>query len=117
VEAVPAYRARRVSLKAMSEDVVTPKGEAKTRTQRPRMYKVLLHNDDYTPREFVVVVLYQVFGMDESKAYSVMMTAHQQGSALVAVYAKDIAETKAQEATELARKEGHPLMFSTEPEE
>ncbi|WP_200372007.1 ATP-dependent Clp protease adaptor ClpS [Rhodovibrio salinarum] len=80
------------------------------------MYKVLLHNDDYTPREFVVAVLYSVFGMHESKAYSVMMTAHQQGTALVAVYAKDIAETKAQEACDMARQEGHPLMLSTEPD-
>jgi ATP-dependent Clp protease adaptor protein ClpS len=101
----------------MSEDVVTPKTSTSTKTARPRMYKVLLHNDDYTPREFVVAVLYSVFGMNESKAYSVMMTAHQQGTALVAVYAKDIAETKAQEACDMARQEGHPLMLSTEPEE
>jgi ATP-dependent Clp protease adaptor protein ClpS len=101
----------------MSQDVVTPKTGSRTKTARPRMYKVLLHNDDYTPREFVVAVLHAVFGMNESKAYSVMMTAHQKGTALVAVYAKDIAETKAQEACDMARQEGHPLMLSTEPEE
>jgi ATP-dependent Clp protease adaptor protein ClpS len=101
----------------MSDTSVTPKQRTETRTQRPPRYKVLLHNDDYTPREFVVRVLRVVFGLGESRAFSVMMTAHQQGSCVVAVYPRDVAETKAEEATDMARHEGHPLMFSTEPEE
>ncbi|MBO6784009.1 MAG: ATP-dependent Clp protease adaptor ClpS [Alphaproteobacteria bacterium] len=91
--------------------------KTRVKTQRPRMHKVLLLNDDYTPREFVVLVLRAVFGLGDEQAYRVMMAAHQLGTAVVAVYARDIAETKASEATELARKEGHPLQFTTEPEE
>jgi len=89
----------------------------KPKTERPRLYKVILINDDYTPREFVVKVLAAVFGMGEAQSHRVMMTAHQRGVCVVAVYARDIAETKANEATELGRQHGHPLTFSTEPEE
>ena len=91
--------------------------KTRVKTERPRMYKVLLLNDDYTPREFVVLVLRAVFSMDDEQAYRVMMAAHQLGTAVVAVYTRDIAETKTTEANELAQKEGHPLQFSTEPEE
>ncbi|TPW31732.1 ATP-dependent Clp protease adapter ClpS [Martelella alba] len=85
--------------------------------QRPRLYKVILVNDDYTPREFVIVVLKSVFRTSEDQGYRIMMTAHQKGSCVVAVYSRDIAETKAKEAVDLARELGFPLMFTTEPEE
>jgi ATP-dependent Clp protease adaptor protein ClpS len=87
------------------------------RTERPRLHKVLLLNDDYTPREFVVKVLRAVFGMGDDEAYRVMMAAHQKGACVVAVYTRDVAETKASEATEAGRRAGHPLQFTTEPEE
>ncbi len=74
-------------------------------------------NDDFTPREFVVTVLKAVFRMSEEQAYRVMITAHRRGACVVAVFAKDIAESKAKKATELGRGAGHPLTFSTEPEE
>jgi ATP-dependent Clp protease adaptor protein ClpS len=90
---------------------VTPK------TARPPLYKVILINDDYTPREFVVLVLKAVFRMNESHAYQVMMTAHQRGACVIAVYARDVAETKAKEATELGKSKGYPLFFTTEPEQ
>ncbi|MGE3146455.1 MAG: ATP-dependent Clp protease adapter ClpS [Pseudorhodoplanes sp.] len=88
-----------------------------TRTQRPPLYKVILLNDDYTPREFVVQVLKAVFRMNAERAYHVMMTAHRKGACVIAVYARDVAETKAKEATELGRRQGYPLFFTTEPEE
>jgi len=91
--------------------------KTRVKTQRPRMYKVILLNDDYTPREFVVAVLRVVFGLGDEQAYRVMMAAHQLGAAVIAVYTRDIAETKASEANELARQEGHPLQLTTEPEE
>jgi ATP-dependent Clp protease adaptor protein ClpS len=78
---------------------------------------VILLNDDYTPREFVVLVLKAVFRMNESHAYKVMMTAHQQGACVIAVYTRDVAETKAKEATEMGRIKGYPLYFTTEKEE
>lgn len=99
-----------------SVPVVTPERKTESKTARPRKHKVLLLNDDYTPREFVVKVLKAVFRMSEDEAVPVMMAAHQQGSCVVAVYPRDVAETKAQEATDMGRQEGHPLMFSTEPE-
>src|SRR5918911_1096522 len=102
----------------MSEQtVVKPKTKTKPKTQRPPLYKVILLNDDYTPREFVVRVLKAVFRMNADQAYRVMITAHRRGSCVVAVFTKDVAESKATEATELGRKEGYPLSFSTEPEE
>jgi ATP-dependent Clp protease adaptor protein ClpS len=101
----------------MSELVTVPRTEVKPKTERPRLYKVILLNDDYTPREFVVVVLKAVFRMSEDQAHRVMMTAHQRGVCVVAVYIKDVAESKATEATELGRKKNYPLMFTTEPEE
>jgi ATP-dependent Clp protease adaptor protein ClpS len=96
---------------------VAPKTSTAPKVARPPLYKVILLNDDYTPREFVVKVLEAVFRMGAEKAYAVMMTAHRKGACVIAVYARDVAETKAKEATELGRERGYPLFFSTEPEE
>ena len=89
----------------------------KTATERPKLHKVMLLNDDYTPREFVVMVLKAEFRMNESQAARVMLTAHQKGVCVVAVFTRDVAETKATRATDMARSKGFPLMFTTEPEE
>ena len=97
--------------------LVKPATKVKPKTARPPLYKVILLNDDYTPREFVVQVLKAVFRMNEDQAYRVMMTAHRRGVCVIAVYAKDVAETKAKEATELGKSKGYPLFFTTEPEE
>ncbi|MCO6178907.1 ATP-dependent Clp protease adapter ClpS [Ciceribacter sp. RN22] len=96
---------------------VKVKPGTRPRIERPRLYKVILVNDDYTPREFVIVVLKAVFRMSEDMCYRVMITAHRKGSCVVCVYVRDIAETKAKEGTELGKQAGFPLMFTTEPEE
>ena len=101
----------------MTDILTTPRARTRVKTERPRLYKVILLNDDYTPREFVVSVLKAVFRMSAEQAYRVMMTAHRRGACVIAVFAKDIAESKAKEATDLGRSAGHPLTFSTEPEE
>jgi ATP-dependent Clp protease adaptor protein ClpS len=105
----------------MSPTIVAPRTKPRTKTrtepERPPLYKVILLNDDYTPREFVVEVLKAVFRMGKERAYHVMLTAHRQGVCVIAVYARDVAETKAKEATELGRANGYPLFFTTEPEE
>src|SRR5690349_24616467 len=102
----------------MSDDVVLkPDTIAKPKIQQPRLYKVILLNDDYTPREFVVEVLKAVFRMNETQAYNVMMTAHQKGACVIAVFTRDVADTKAKEATDLGKQNGFPLYFTTEPEE
>ena len=91
--------------------------KVKPKTERPKLHKVILINDDYTPREFVVVVLKAVFRMSEDQANRVMITAHRRGVCVVAVFTRDIAETKATEATDFGKSAGYPLMFTTEPEE
>ena len=100
-----------------AQTIVKPRARSKTKTQRPKLWKVILLNDDYTPREFVVQVLMAVFRMNDSQAYRVMMTAHQKGACVIAVFTKDVADTKAKEATELGKAKGYPLFFTTEPEE
>jgi len=102
----------------MAEDTtLKPKTITKPKLERPKLYKVILVNDDYTPREFVTMVLKAVFRMSEETGYRVMLTAHKMGTAVVVVCTKDIAETKAKEAVDLAKEAGYPLMFITEPEE
>jgi ATP-dependent Clp protease adaptor protein ClpS len=88
----------------------------RTRTARPPLYKVMLLNDDFTPRAFVVRVLKAEFRMSEDQANRVMVTAHTKGSCVVAVFTREIAEDKARSATDMARQEGYPLLFTTEPE-
>jgi ATP-dependent Clp protease adaptor protein ClpS len=100
----------------MPKTLEKPRVKPKTRTARPPLYKVILLNDDFTPREFVVQVLKAVFRMGAERAYAVMMTAHQKGACVIAVYTRDVAETKAKEATELGKEKGYPLFFMTEPE-
>ena len=94
-----------------------PRTKVRLKPERPRLHKVILLNDDYTPREFVVKVLEAVFRMNESQAHRVMMTAHQRGACVIAVFTRDVAETKAKEATDLGKSQGYPLFFTTEPEE
>ncbi|HEY5378626.1 MAG TPA: ATP-dependent Clp protease adapter ClpS [Pseudolabrys sp.] len=94
-----------------------PRTKTKPKTERPPLWKVILLNDDYTPREFVVAVLKAVFRMNESQSYRVMMTAHQKGACVIAVYTRDVADTKAKEATEMGKAAGFPLYFTTEKEE
>jgi len=96
---------------------VRPKAKVEPKVERPKLHKVILINDDYTPREFVVEVLKAVFRTSEDQAYRIMITAHRKGVCVVAVYTKDIADTKATEATDMGKAAGFPLMFTTEPEE
>ncbi len=102
---------------AINDNVTTPKTRTKAKVERPRLHKVILVNDDFTPREFVVAVLKAEFRMTEDQAYKVMLTAHQRGVCVVAVFTKDVAETKATRATDAGRAKGYPLLFTTEPEE
>lgn len=87
------------------------------KVERPKLHKVILVNDDFTPREFVVTVLKGEFALSEDQANRVMITAHQKGVCVVSVYTRDVAETKATRATDAGRAQGFPLLFTTEPEE
>jgi ATP-dependent Clp protease adaptor protein ClpS len=101
----------------MSETGAKPRIKIKPKTERPKLHKVVLVNDDYTPREFVVRILKAEFALSEDQAYRVMITAHRKGVCVVSVYPKDVAETKATRATDAGRTAGYPLLFTTEPEE
>ena len=101
----------------MNDIITKPNTKDEIKAERPRLHKVILVNDDYTPREFVVTVLKAEFRMSEDQAMRVMITAHRRGACVVAVYTKDVAETKATNATDAGRKYGYPLLFTTEPEQ
>ena len=90
--------------------------KTRERTQRPELYRVILHNDDYTSMEFVVAVLEGIFGKSPAEAYRVMMHVHQSGVGVAGVYTHEVAETKVVEVRELAREAGYPLRASLEEE-
>jgi ATP-dependent Clp protease adaptor protein ClpS len=117
VQNIDRFRDTRRQESKMSK--IATKRQVKTdpRVERPRLHKVILFNDDYTPRDFVVEVLKGVFRLNETQALNVMSTAHRKGICVVAVFAQDIAETKAARATEAGAAKGYPLRFGTEPEE
>ncbi len=101
----------------MPDTTTAPRTRHEVKVERPRLHKVMLVNDDFTPRDFVVMLLKAEFRLGEEQARRVMMTAHQRGVCVVAVFTKDVAEAKATTATDAARKKGYPLLFTTEPEE
>lgn len=96
---------------------VLPDTRTRERTQRPRLYKVLFHNDNYTTMEFVVAVLRQVFHRSESDAMAIMLNVHRQGVGVAGVYTWEIAETKVRTTEALAREHEFPLKLSLEPED
>lgn len=93
-------------------DVAT---ETRKKLKRPKLYKVLLHNDDYTTMEFVVMVLMKIFHHSESQAQYVMLHVHTHGVGTAGIFTYEIAETKAQKTMEMAREHQYPLRTSVEP--
>jgi ATP-dependent Clp protease adaptor protein ClpS len=81
----------------------------------PKMYQVVLLNDDYTPMEFVVVVIQEFFNKDRETATQIMLKIHLDGKGVCGVYSKDVAATKVDQVTEAAKKSGHPLQCVSEP--
>lgn len=101
----------------MASDPNTQRDTAtKERLDRPRRYKVLLHNDDYTSMEFVVWLLQGVFQHSPAAATRVMLQIHKVGIGVAGVYSRDVAETRVAQVRELAEDEGHPLQCTMEPE-
>jgi ATP-dependent Clp protease adaptor protein ClpS len=84
-------------------------------TKQPRRFAVLLHNDDYTTMEFVVMVLMRFFGRTETEATRIMLEVHHKGSGVAGIYVRDVAESKAEQVEELARIDGYPLRCTAEP--
>src|SRR5438105_1133347 len=91
--------------------------KTKQKLEKPKLYKVLLHNDDYTTMEFVVAILREVFHHNEVDATRIMLHVHQNGIGVAGVYSYEIAETRVQKTLSLAKEHQFPLMCTMEPEE
>lgn len=94
-------------------DVLT---ETRQKTERPRMFKVLLHNDDYTTMEFVVGILQRVFNRSMTDATQIMLSVHNQGRGVAGIFTAEVAETKIEIVHTMAQADGFPLKCSMEPE-
>ena len=90
--------------------------ERQVRARRPRLYRVLLHNDDFTTMEFVVLVLMRFFAKTVEQATELMLHVHLRGHAVAGVYPREVAETKVRETTQAAEVAGMPLLATAEPE-
>ncbi|MBM75585.1 MAG: ATP-dependent Clp protease adaptor ClpS [Proteobacteria bacterium] len=88
----------------------------KERVKRPPKYNVLLHNDDYTPFAFVIIVLLQIFYKTQAQALVITQNAHNEGKAVIGSYPKEIAEMKCLQAISISREQGFPLTLTVEPE-
>jgi ATP-dependent Clp protease adaptor protein ClpS len=84
--------------------------------QRPRMWRVLLHNDDYTTQDFVVWVLETIFHKPKGEAFAIMMSVHRSGMGVAGVFTRDVAETKVKTTQQLAEEHEFPLLVTMEPE-
>lgn len=90
--------------------------EPKVKTKRPPYFKVVLLNDDYTPMDFVVFILKDIFHRTHEESVNIMMEVHQKGAGTCGVYTRDVAETKAEMVITLARRSEYPLQCSVEKE-
>ena len=86
------------------------------KVEPPKKYKVILHNDDYTPMDFVIIVLMNAFNFSFQKASAIMMQVHEKGKGIAGAYSKEIASMKVKRCNQIARAEGHPLMVTMEAE-
>jgi len=99
---------------ATKQDNSTVLAPEREKTKPPRMYNVILFNDDYTTMEFVIEVLQRFFSINSERAQQIMLKIHNEGSAVCGVYTRDIAETKVSQVAELAKQHGHPLRCGME---
>ena len=90
--------------------------KTRAKTKKPSMYKVLMLNDDYTPMEFVVLVLEQFFEKQHEEAIQIMLHVHQKGVGICGVFTYEVAETKVTQVMDFARKHEHPLQCTLEKE-
>lgn len=99
-----------------TQERVLTESRSEQKLERPRMWRVLLHNDDYTTQDFVVWVLETVFHKPRGEAFTVMMSVHRTGLGVAGVYTHDVAETKVKATRNLAEQHEFPLLVTMEPE-
>ena len=96
----------------MEQQQSSSKTSTRFRDRKPPMYDVIIHNDDYTTMDFVVMILKTIFGKNHDEAMQLMLFVHENGEAVAGTYIYDIAQSKADKATALARAEGFPLLIT-----
>jgi ATP-dependent Clp protease adaptor protein ClpS len=97
-------------------DRIQEDSQVDERVEHPRLWKVLLHNDDYTTQEFVVWVLESIFHLPSAEAFAIMMHVHQQGVGVAGLFTRDVAETKVKATQALAEQHEYPLLVTIEPD-
>lgn len=122
IESIMAFKMQRSKPPAASPRSTVPEGDGNVVLERltqkvepPRMYQVVMLNDDYTPMEFVVQVIQEFFNKDREAATQIMLKIHLDGKGICGVYSKDVAATKVDQVMEAANKAGHPLQCVSEP--
>ena len=90
--------------------------EDRQKVEPPKKFKVVLHNDDFTPMDFVIVILMEAFNFNFQKASAITMQVHEQGKGIAGAYSKEIASMKVKRCNQIARSEGHPLLITMEAE-
>jgi ATP-dependent Clp protease adaptor protein ClpS len=99
-----------------SKESTLTEQRAERKLQRPHLWRVLLHNDDYTTQDFVVWVLETIFYKAQGEAFAIMMSVHQSGMGVAGIYTRDVAETKVKATKQLAEEHEFPLLVTMEPE-
>jgi ATP-dependent Clp protease adaptor protein ClpS len=113
----PAFCVKTVSMlppDAQYEDSAVAEAESREKVEEPPLFKVLLHNDDFTTMEFVVWVLESIYNMPEEQAIQVMLNVHLRGTGVAGIYTYEVAETKVEKTTALAREHEYPLLATME---
>ena len=99
-----------------SQESVVTESRHDQKLQRPRLWRVLLHNDDYTTQDFVVWILESIFHKPSGEAFTIMLSVHQSGMGLAGIYTHDVAETKVKATKQLAEEHEFPLLVTMEPD-
>lgn len=90
--------------------------ESETKLEKPKLYKVLLHNDDFTTMEFVVFILQHVFKRTDAEAFTIMLKVHNEGVGVAGIYPREVADMKSEKAMNISRANEYPLLCTVEEE-
>ena len=101
---------------SLPQELTVTRARVEPQLQRPRMWRVLLHNDDYTTQDFVVWVLESIFHKSHAEAFAVMLSVHKSGLGVAGVFTREVAETKVNATERLAEEHEFPLLVTMEPE-